>query len=139
MVIGIVLLVMVNVIGAVWFARSKAAARRHDVDNARIEARRWIERLGGQVALLTGTDVASRQALADAAERLTAAASQVSQAETVQQAHLATDTALEGLYYIRAARAAMGLDPGLELPGDAERGWAGKVTEHRTVDVGTRW
>ncbi|MCT7294522.1 DUF1542 domain-containing protein, partial [Rhodococcus sp. PAE-6] len=75
-----------------------------------------IERLGGQNYHLTGTDDASRQALAEASERFTAAGSQIEQAKSPMQARLAKQTALEGLYYIRAARQAMGMDPGPEIP-----------------------
>src|ERR1044072_1530983 len=57
------------------------------------------------------------------------------QANTVEQSRLVTKTALEGLYYVRAARLAMGLDPGPELPRDAEQERAGKVTEDRRVSV----
>jgi uncharacterized membrane protein YgcG len=84
---------------------------------------------------LTGTDAASKQALADAAERYNAAGSQLDQARTAEQARLVKETALEGLYYVRAARTAMGMDPGPQLPEEAERERAGKVTEHRKVQV----
>src|SRR5262249_60122645 len=48
---------------------------------------------------------------------------------------LVTKTAMEGLYYVRAARTAMGLDPGPELPVDPDQQRAGKVTEDRRVSV----
>jgi hypothetical protein len=57
------------------------------------------------------------------------------QANTAEQCRLVTKTALEGLYYVRAARTAMGLDPGPELPVDREQERAGKVTEERRVTV----
>ena len=105
------------------------------LEDEKAEARRWIERLGGQVLNLEGNDTPSKQAMSDAAERFTAAGSQIEQATTPHQAKLAKDTALEGLYYVRAARTAMGLDPGPELPKDRERERAGAVTEARQVDV----
>lgn len=105
------------------------------IDDSKAEARRWIERLGGQVLNLNGTDTASKQAMADASERFTAASSQIDQAQTHKQAELAKDSALEGLYYVRAARTAMGLDPGPELPVDRERVNAGAVSEDRSVEV----
>ena len=46
-----------------------------------------------------------------------------------------TETAYEGLYYVRAARSAMGLDPGPELPPLPGQQRAGAVTEDREVDV----
>ncbi len=105
------------------------------LSDAEAEARRWYERLGGQVLNLTGSDEPSKQAMADAAERYTAAGAQLDQARTAPQYRLVTDTALEGLYYVRAARVAMGMDPGPELPGSAERARAGQLDAERRVDV----
>ncbi|HEY2224724.1 MAG TPA: hypothetical protein VGI02_21940, partial [Actinomycetospora sp.] len=105
-----------------------------DVD-AEAEARRWYDRLGGQVLSLTGSDDPSRQALADASERYTAAGSQLSSATTPGQYRLVTDTALEGLHFVRAARTAMGMDPGPELPSSTDRARAGELTGDRSVDV----
>lgn len=105
------------------------------LSDAEAEARRWYDRLGGQVLNLTGSDGASRQAIADASERYTAAGAQLDQARTAPQYRLATDTALEGLYYVRAARLAMGMDPGPDLPGSAERARAGELEGDRRVDV----
>src|SRR5690349_17282137 len=130
----IVLLVLV-VGGGMYLAKSRAAARQRELDDAKADARRLVERLGGQVLNLSGNDTASQQAMADAAERYNAAGSQMEQAKTIEQARLVKDTAVEGLYYVRAARVAMGMDPGPALPDDAERERAGKVTEHRSVDV----
>ncbi|MEU4767061.1 hypothetical protein AB0H12_27780 [Actinosynnema sp. NPDC023794] len=132
----IVLLVLLVLAGAVWYAaRSAAEKRRRELEDAQAEARRWVERLGGQVMNLTGTDVASQQAMADASERFTAAGSQMEQARTVEQCRLVTQTAMEGLYYVRAARVAMDLDPGPELPDLTGQSRAGKVSEERDVTV----
>jgi hypothetical protein len=133
----IVVVVLVVLVAAFGFmaANKRNTARRNELENARADARRWVERLGGQVMNLTGTDPASKQAMADASERYTAAGSQMDQVQTVEQARLVTKTALEGLYYVRAARTAMGLDPGPELPVDREREAAGQVTDHRRVNV----
>jgi hypothetical protein len=94
-----------------------------------------VERLGGQVLNLVGTNDAARQALADAAERYTAAGAQLDQARSPAQARGVTETAYEGLYYVRAARSAMGLDPGPELPPLPGQQRAGAVTETRDVEV----
>src|SRR5437763_15141481 len=127
---------VVAVIGvAVYFSRQRAAAQQRALEDAKADARRLVERLGGQVLNLNGTDTASQQAMADASERYNAAGSQLEQARTVEQARLVKETALEGLYYVRAARTAMGLDPGPKLPEEIERERAGKVTEHRNVEV----
>ncbi|WP_433269628.1 hypothetical protein ACQPZF_07490 [Actinosynnema sp. CS-041913] len=132
----VVLVLLVVVIGGGWYlAKSRAAARQRALEDAQADARRWVERLGGQVMNLTGTDVASSQALADASERFTAAGSQMEQARTAEQCRLVTQTAMEGLYYVRAARTAMGLDPGPELPDLNGQGRAGQVSEDRKVSV----
>ena len=112
----------------------EAHHNRH-LEDYRAEASRWIERLGGQVFNLDGTDEASKQAMADASERYTAAVAELEKARTPVQAQLAKDTALEGLYYVRAARSAMGLDPGPELPPTPGQDRAGRVTEDREVEV----
>jgi uncharacterized membrane protein YgcG len=123
------------VVGVVWLVRQRSAAQARELEDAKSEARRWVERLGGQVLNLVGTDDASKQALADAAERYTAAGSQMEQARSIAQARQVTETAREGLYYVRAARTAMGLDPGPELPPLPGQQRAGAVSEEREVEV----
>jgi hypothetical protein len=121
--------------GVVWLVRQQQASKARELEDAKSDARRWVERLGGQVLNLVGTDEASKQALADAAERYTAAGSQMERAQTPQQARQVTETAYEGLYYVRAARTAMGLDPGPDLPPLPGQQRAGAVSEDREVDV----
>jgi hypothetical protein len=121
--------------GAAYYFRGRQAAQQRDLDDSQAEARRWVERLGGQVLNLVGTDEPSKQALADAAERYTAASSQLGSARTATQSRLVTHTALEGLYYVRAARVAMRMDPGPDLPPVSGQGGAGSVTEDRDVNV----
>lgn len=103
--------------------------------DAQADARRWIERLGGQVMQISGTDSASQQAMADASERFTAANSAISRATTAKQANLARESALEGMHYVNAAREIMGMNPGPELPPLEGQRAAGKVTEKRTVEA----
>jgi len=137
-VIGSVLTIVVLVLiaaGVVWLLRQRTASRASELEDAKSEARRWVERLGGQVLSLTGTDEASKQALADAAERYTAAGSQMDQVRSAAQARQVTATAYEGLYFVRAARTAMGVDPGPELPALAGQQRAGAVSEEREVAV----
>ena len=113
--------------------RAKAARALGD---ARSQARRWVERLGGQVySLEPKDDAAATQALADAAERFTAAGAQIDQSTSQEQYRLAGLTAHEGLYYIRAARVSLGLDPGPELPPLPGQQQAGAVSEDRSVVV----
>ena len=133
----IILIVIVVAAVALLVLRSKknsAAAAETALADAKADARQSIERLGGQVYNLIGTDTPSKQALADASERNIAAGSQIDQATTPEQARLAKQTAHEGLYYIRAARLAMGMDPGPEVQGIDGQQQAGRVTEERKVD-----
>lgn len=135
---SVLLILILVVVG--FFALSMVGSRRATgqrsaagLADAKADARRVIERLGGQVLSLTGTDQASQQALADASERFTAASSQIDQATTPKQAQLAKESALEGLYYVRAARTAMGMDPGPELESISGQQSAGTVTEDRRI------
>lgn len=133
----LVVVIVVVIVAAVVVAGQRRSARTRQLADARAEARRWTERLGAQVyAIDTGDNAPARQALADAAERFTAAGSQVEQATSVTQFHLATRTAYEGLYYVRAARTALELDPGPELPPLPGQQQAGQVSQTRQVDVG---
>ncbi|MDT7787143.1 MAG: hypothetical protein QOF58_5562 [Pseudonocardiales bacterium] len=128
--------VLVLLVAGVFYLVSQSNARKaRELDDAKAEARRWVERLGGQVMSLTGSNAASTQAMADASERFTAAGSQMEQARTIPQARLVTETAMEGLHYVRAAREAMGIDPGPALPESAGQKQAGAVSEDRQVSV----
>ncbi|BCB79902.1 hypothetical protein Pflav_063120 [Phytohabitans flavus] len=131
----LVVFIVVIAGGAFWLRRSSAARHARDIADARAEAQRWYERLGGQVMNLHGDDPAVRQALVDAGERYTAAGSQLEQARSVRQFALARETAIEGLMYARAARLALGLDPGPDLPPLAAAQGAGQLTVAREVDV----
>lgn len=132
----VLVIVVVAAIGLLVYATKQASGRREAtaLADAQADARRVIERLGGQVLNISGSDDASKQAMADASERYTAASSQIDQATSVRQAQLAKESAVEGLYYVRAARVAMGMDPGPELEAlDGQRS-AGVVTEDRRIE-----
>ncbi len=109
--------------------------KERQLADAREEARRWYERLGGQITTLHGDAQAVKQALADAGERYTAAGAQLERSQTPRQYELARETALEGLYYVRAARTAMGLDPGPELPAVPSQRGTGEITQERELEV----
>lgn len=136
------LLIAVVIIGGVLLIQltqnrqNKAIQQRahDDVADAVADARRWIERLGNQVLTIAGSDTASTQAMADASERYNAASSQISTANTVKQARLARESALEGMHYVAAAREIMGMPAGPELPPLEGQRSAGAVTEDRTID-----
>lgn len=132
----VVLLAVLVVGGALWWWQKESAARHErELADAEAEARRWYERLSGQVMNLSGDEPAVRQALADAGERYNAAGSQLEQAASVHQFRLAQETALEGLMYARAARVAMGVDPGPDLPQPASARGVGQLTKEREVEV----
>ncbi len=122
--------------GGVLWQRSRQQRAARQLADAREEAQRWYERLGGQVMnLAPNDDAAVKQALVDAGERYNAAGSQLERSTTARQFELAGYTALEGLYYARAARTAMGLDPGPELPPMPGQRNAGTLTKDREVEV----
>jgi hypothetical protein len=132
----VLIILVIAAIGLAVYGSSRVSGKRNaaSLADAKADARRIIERLGGQVLNLTGNDDASKQALADASERYTAASSQIEQATTARQAALAKESAVEGLYYVRAARVAMGMDPGPELETLTGQRTAGAVTEDRRVN-----
>jgi len=135
-VLLVLIILVVAAIGLAMWSASRNSSNRSaaSLADAKADARRVIDRLGGQVINLSGTDDASKQALADASERFNAAGSQIDQATTAKQALLAKESALEGLYYVRAARTAMGMDPGPEIETLSGQKSAGAVTEDRRVD-----
>jgi hypothetical protein len=132
LIIGIVIVVLLVIVLA---RRNGAASQQTRLQDARAEAQRWYERLGGQLMNLHGDDAAARQALSDAGERYNAAGGQLQQANTVRQFELARESALEGLQYVRAARVAMGIDPGPDLPALASAQGVGHLTKEREVSV----
>jgi hypothetical protein len=131
----LLLLLLIVIALVVTWRRGAAGREQRRLDDARAEAQRWYERLGGQVMNLHADEPAARQALADASERYNAAGGQLHQAKTIRQYELARESALEGLAYVRAGRLAMGLDPGPELPPLASAQGAGQLTRDREVDV----
>lgn len=134
------LLLIAIVIGGGVFIASKMSGNNNKkieeekFSDAQADARRWIERLGSQVLSIAGSDAASTQAVADASERYNAASSQISTAQSVRQAELARESALEGLHYMNAAREIMGMPAGPELPPLEGQRNAGRVTETRTIE-----
>ncbi|ANN18280.1 hypothetical protein SD37_23340 [Amycolatopsis orientalis] len=136
-----ILLVLIVLSGVAFlcgllYLRFQDIARKRELDDALSDARRWVERLAGQVAHLIGTNAPAKQALADASERFTLACSRLDLAKTVEQAGLAKQTALEGLHHIRAARVAMKLNPGPALPEEAERSRADGEVADRPLPQG---
>jgi uncharacterized membrane protein YgcG len=134
-VLLILAIVIVVLLVAMLARRNGAANQQTRLEDARADAQRWYERLGGQVLNLHADEPAAQQALSDASERYNASGGQLQQAKTVRQFELARESALEGLSYVRAARTAMGIDPGPELPPLASAQGAGRLTSEREVNV----
>src|SRR3954451_16335054 len=131
-----VLIIVVVVVGLGMFWNSGRKKREAQaLADAREDALRWYERLGGQIMNLSGDDPAVKQSLADAGERYNAAGGQLERATTARPYQLARETALEGLAYARAARVALNLDPGPDLPPLEGAKTAGAITKEREVDV----
>src|ERR671916_468084 len=134
MKVFLLLIVILIVLALVVFWRRGAAGReQRRLDDARAEAQRWYERLGGQVLNLHADDAAARQALADASERYNAAGSQLQQARTMRQFELARESGLEGLAYVRAGR--LVLHAGVEDRTRCGRGRAGRDADLRRAAV----
>ena len=129
------LVIAIVVIAFVVYSNKQRAER--ELADAEAEARRLYERLGGQTMNLTapGDNLAAGQALADAGERYTAAGSQLESASSIHQYRLAAETSAEGLHYIRAAREAMGMDPGPEVPLLPGQARAGSLREPVSAEV----
>ena len=138
MEIVLVIAVIAVVAGMIALSRNQGSTRRRleetSLADAKADARQAIERLGGQVYSLIGSNEPAKSAMSDASERFTAAGSQIEQATTPKQAQLAKQTALEGLYYVRAARLAMDMDPGPEIATLDGQKSSGAVTEDRDID-----
>lgn len=129
------LLIAIVVIALLVYTNKRRAER--ELADAEAEARRLYERLGGQTMNLSapGDDLAAGQALADAGERYTAAGSQLESASTIRQYRLVAETSIEGLHYIRAARTAMGMDPGPEVPALPGQRGVGSLSEPVSAEV----
>ena len=126
LVTAMVLVAVMFVVVVATLALAARAHRRRQLDDARAEARHWVERLGGELLVLDGAaarlGTGSAAGLAEAAERFTAAGAELGAARTPRQCRIAQDTAVEGLHHVRAARRSLGLDPGPRVPGQGVGG-----------------
>jgi hypothetical protein len=117
--------VMFVVVVAILALTARAHLRRQ-LDDARAQARHWVERLGGELLVLDGAAAGLRTGtaagLAEAAERFTAAGAELAAARTPRQCRIAQETAVEGLHHVRTTRRSLGLDPGPRVPGEGVGG-----------------
>lgn len=103
------------VVGLVVLSNRRRAQRLNE--GLRAEVVQLYERLGSEVATLEpGDDKVALQALADAAERFNACGAALAEADAPAEFAAARRTAVEGLTAARAARTALGLDPGPPVP-----------------------
>jgi len=118
---AIVVVAVIFLVVVASLALAAGAYRRRRLDDARAQARHWVERLGGELYVLDGAAVRSGGAgpagLAEAAERFAAATAELTAARSSRQCRIAQDTAGEGLHHIRTARRSLALDPGPWIPG----------------------
>jgi hypothetical protein len=129
-------IVLLAVGGLALYLWSRRRRRLRELSDARAAVLPLYERLGAELNNLEpGDDARARQALRDAAERYTAAGAQLATADSIAKYEYAGRTALEGLYAARAARQALGLDPGPPLPSMA-RPDAEHLDRPRQVTVG---
>jgi hypothetical protein len=134
---GIVIVVLlVAVLVAVFqIARHDTSPEQRALGAAKALARRWTRRLGVELDALTPTSDMSRLIFGEARQRYTTANEQLPRARTARQFELVTNTAVEGLYYTRATRCVLELDPGPALPCLIGQSAAGNVSEAREITV----
>lgn len=130
-------LLVVAILVIFFVVQSNKKRAQAELADAEAESRRLYERLGGQTMNLVapGDNLPAGQALADAGERYTAAGSQLESARTINQYRLVAETSIEGLLYVRAARTAMNLDPGPEVPSLVGKPRTGALTEPVSAEV----
>lgn len=137
LIVGLIIAAVV-IGGAGTFIGLRRRRKRQHLADRRADVISYYDRLGADVQNLdAGDDPVARQAIADAAERYTAAGSQLEQAKSDAQFDAAKRTVLEGLQAARAARIKLGLHPGPELPPVAPTN-ADRLTEEKEIQVGDR-
>ena len=126
LVTAMVLVAVMFVVVVATLALAARAHRRRQLDDARAQARHWVERLGGELLVLDGAaarlGTGTAAGLAEAAERFTAAGAELGAARTPRQCRIAQGTAVEGLHHVRTTRRSLGLDPGPRVPGQGVGG-----------------
>ncbi|WP_280383044.1 hypothetical protein [Nocardia wallacei] len=111
----LVLLVAALALVAWWISR-EWSGNAERVAAAKAEVRCHMDRMGNELVLLDPDNDAALDALGEASDRMNVARTQLASATTLGQVRIARETARSGLYFIRKAREAMGLDPGPPIP-----------------------
>ena len=136
---AILLVAVMFVVVVASIALAARSYRRRQLDDARAQARHWVERLGGELLVLDAAVVRSRAVgpagLAEAAERFAAAGAELGAARSRQQCRIAEGSAVEGLHHVRTARRSLGLDPGPRVPGQGIGGTIRAALADGTLSV----
>jgi len=136
----LVALLLLSLLGGGAYLFSRKRRRTRELEGRRAEVLSYYHRLGSDVSLLDpGDDQVSRQALADAAERYSAAGAMLEHADTDGEYDAARRIALEGLMATRVVRQRTGLDPGPELPPIAPTGGPQLATSQEVEVNGQRY
>ncbi|WP_194819460.1 hypothetical protein [Nocardia sp. XZ_19_385] len=99
-----------------WWISREWSGNVERVAGAKAAVNRDLDRMSGELARLDPDDGAALAAMAEAVDRLNTAREQLASSTTLGQVRVAKETARGGMYFIRKARQAMGLDPGPPLP-----------------------
>ncbi|MBF6183568.1 hypothetical protein [Nocardia otitidiscaviarum] len=111
------LVLVLAIVGlAIWWISREWSGNVERVAAAKAEVNRHLDRMSGELARLDPDNDEALRAMSEAVDRLNIARAQVVQATTLGQVRIAKETVRGGLYFIRKAREAMGLDPGPPLP-----------------------
>ncbi|QIS22109.1 hypothetical protein [Nocardia terpenica] len=101
---------------AVWWISREWSGNAERVATNKAEVRRYLDHMGSELILLDPDNDTALDALGEASDRMNTARTQLASATTLGQVRIARETARSGLYFIRKAREAMGLDPGPPIP-----------------------
>lgn len=113
----VAVIVLVGGTGLLMALRVRRQHRRYSTSDAEVDARRWYDMLGGQLKTLSaGEDQVASQALSDAAEQYSKAADQLAHAKTISEFRAVRSSATDGLRFIGAARARLGMVAGPQGP-----------------------
>ncbi|MRH89623.1 hypothetical protein GFY24_19610 [Nocardia sp. SYP-A9097] len=111
------LVVIVAVLAlVVWWISREWSGDAERVAKAKSEVRGYLDHMSSELVLLDPDNDDALDALTEAVDRLNTARTQLASATTFGQVRLARETARGGLYFIRKARTALGLDPGPPIP-----------------------
>lgn len=99
-----------------WWISREWSGDAERVASAKAEVRGHLEHMSSELVLLDPDNDAALDALTEAVDRMNTARTQLASATTFGQVRVARETTRGGLYFIRKAREALGLDPGPPIP-----------------------